>query len=102
MLQAQYIGHAVFDRTDKFDQPAPARDTRDVRGIDEFWLFNGSMGYEFTDHISAQLNIDNLLDEEPPFGALVGTIGGTASGAASTYFSGIMGRTYALSVKVTF
>lgn len=102
MLQAQYIGHAVFDRTDKFDQPAPAKDTRDLRGIDEFWLFNGSVGYEFTEHLSTQLNIDNLLDEEPPFGALVGTIGGTASGAASTYFSGIMGRTYALSMKVTF
>jgi iron complex outermembrane recepter protein len=102
MLQTQYIGDAVFDRTDKFDQPAPLKDTRDLRGIDEFWLFNTSLGYQFTDALSAQLNVDNVLDEEPPFGALVGTIGGTASGASSTYFSGILGRTYALSVRVNF
>ncbi len=95
LLQTQYVGEAVFDRED-----SPR--TRDVRGVDEFWLFNAGLSYRFTKGLSAQLNIDNLLDEEAPRGSLAGASGAAPSPSPGVYFSGVLGRYFTLSLRAQF
>jgi iron complex outermembrane receptor protein len=95
LWQTQYIGEAVFDLTDNAN-------TRDLRGVDEFWLFNTGLAYEWSDNLSLQLNVDNVFDEEPPFGSMVGTLGGSANQAPATYFSGVLGRAYGLTARIKF
>ncbi|NJO12988.1 MAG: TonB-dependent receptor [Gammaproteobacteria bacterium] len=91
----QYVGPAVFDLTD-------SPNTRDVRGIDAFWLFNTGLRYDFGKGVSVQLNVDNVLNEAPPFASMAGVAGVAGNPAVSTYFSGLLGRSYALTARVAF
>lgn len=94
-MTAQYIGAAVFDRAD-------GPNTRDRKGVDPFWVFNTGLGYAVSDAFTAQLNVDNVLDDEPPFGSMVRTSGEGASYATATYFPGLLGRSYTLSLRLSF
>jgi outer membrane receptor protein involved in Fe transport len=57
-LQPRFIGEGIFDSDD-------VPNKRSVPGEDNVWLFNAGFRYDFTDQISAQLNINNLADELP-------------------------------------
>jgi iron complex outermembrane recepter protein len=94
-LHARYVGPAVFDRND-------GPQDRSIKGVDAFWVFNAGVGYAFTDSVTLQLNVDNLLDQQPPYPGMAGTLGAGANGAVATYFPGVLGRSYALSLRANF
>ncbi|MEE4161659.1 MAG: TonB-dependent receptor, partial [Woeseiaceae bacterium] len=57
-LQPRFIGEGIWD-----NDAAP--DLYSVPGEGDVWLFNTGFRWEFTDQISAQVNINNLFDELP-------------------------------------
>jgi outer membrane receptor protein involved in Fe transport len=57
-LQPRFIGEGIWD-----NDAAPGRFS--IPGEDDVWIFNTGFRYEFTDQISAQVNINNLFDELP-------------------------------------
>ena len=57
-LQPRFIGEGIWD-----NDAAPDRFS--IPGNDDVWIFNAGFTYDFTDQISAQLNINNLFDELP-------------------------------------
>ncbi len=57
-LQPRFIGEGIWD-----NDAAPDRFS--IPGEDNVWIFNAGFRYDFTDTISAQLNINNLTDELP-------------------------------------
>lgn len=87
-LQTQYFGKADFD-VDELPN------SRDVKGVNNYYLFNTSLGYRVNNSWSARLVVDNLLDREAPFPA-------PADGGTITYFKGLLGRNFALSALYKF
>jgi len=90
--QGLYTGSTKFDNND-------TENSKDILRVSQFWLFNTTLSYDVSRHFTARLLVDNVFDRGPPFPALAGT-GGNFANATSIYFSGIMGRTYLLSVDV--
>jgi outer membrane receptor protein involved in Fe transport len=90
--QGEFVGSARFDNNDKAN-------SKDVLGVGPWWVINSTVSYEFPHDIDVRLIVDNVFDKEPPFPALAGS-GGNFANATSIYFSGIVGRTYLLSVDV--
>ncbi|KWV92526.1 TonB-dependent receptor domain-containing protein [Erythrobacter sp. AP23] len=89
-LQGQYLSDAVFNNDD-----GPT--TRDVSGIDDWWLFNLSLSQDIGNQFVLRFNVDNLFDAAPP---LYSSLGGGAG--INTYFAGLLGRSYSVSAKVRF
>jgi outer membrane receptor protein involved in Fe transport len=92
--QAQYISPMKFSNTD-------TPKTRDIRSVGEFWVFNTTVSYRPTNALTARLIVDNVFDTQPPYAALAG-VQGNFSTATSLYFTGIIGRTYLLSLDYAF
>jgi iron complex outermembrane recepter protein len=92
--QGLYTGPFNFDNKDKAN-------TKDVLGVSHWWLVNTTIGYAFTKSFETRLIINNVANKEPPFPALAG-IGGNFASPTSLYWSGIIGRTYLLSVAYHF
>jgi iron complex outermembrane receptor protein len=87
--QVRWISSAVFNTTDD-------EFSRDIRGVDDWYVFNSSAAWRFTDTMSLQLNVDNLFDKEAPWPAL-------ASGQGlSMYYSGVVGRMARLTFQASF
>jgi outer membrane receptor protein involved in Fe transport len=84
-LQPRYIGKGIWD-----NDAAP--DRYSIPGEDAVWIWNAGFNYEFTDAISAQLNINNLLDELPSAGVI-------ATGFDSRYDN--VGRFFRLSLQIS-
>ncbi len=59
-LSANYQSSAVFN---VLDTP----ETRDIPGVDSYWLLNGGASYKFNDQVTLRVAVSNLLDEDPPF-----------------------------------
>jgi iron complex outermembrane receptor protein len=57
-LQPRFIGEGIWD-----NDAAPDRFS--IPGEDNVWIWNAGFNFEFTDAISAQVNVNNLLDELP-------------------------------------
>jgi iron complex outermembrane receptor protein len=89
-LQMRYLGSAVFDNAD-----SPT--SKDVLGIGSWSVFNVSTRYQVNENVSVQFNVDNVFGDEPPQFATAHRANGTG-----TYFSGILGRTFALTVRTSF
>jgi outer membrane receptor protein involved in Fe transport len=83
-LQPRFIGEGIWD-----NDAAPDRFT--VPGEDNVWIWNTGFNYEFTDSISAQLNINNISDKLPSPGAI-------ATGNDSRYDN--VGRFYRVSLQI--
>jgi iron complex outermembrane recepter protein len=95
-VQGQYLSSAVFDNADN-------ELTRDVKGLDAWWLFNSALSYTFASRLTLQLNVDNLFDTDAPRYAAVGGGSDPNSGfGISTYFAGLMGRSYMAAVRYKF
>ncbi len=87
--QVRWLSSAVFNNADD-------EFTRDVRGVDDWIVWDTSVSYTYNDNIEFQLNIDNFLDEEPPFAAV-------ASGnGISAYYSSVLGRYARLQARFRF
>ena len=86
-LQVQYYGSAVFNANE-------AAGTRDFQGVPAVVFLNATIGANISKHIGLRLNVDNLLDQDPPYPATADSLG--------TYFSGIRGRYYRASASVRF
>lgn len=82
-LSANYTGSAVFDLLN-------TPESRDILGVDHYWLFNVGASYKFNDRANLRFAVTNLLDEEPPFPVL----------GIGTYDQ--LGRRYALSFDWKF
>ena len=57
----------------------------EVNNIDDYWRFNGTIGYRINDRVRAQLAISNLFDVEVPFAAQVFHSFGTYDPIGRTY-----------------
>ena len=70
--------------------------TRNIRGVDDWTVFDTSVVYYLNDNVELQLNIDDLFDEDPPYAAVVSATGITA------YFASIRGRFMTFSLRASF
>jgi outer membrane receptor protein involved in Fe transport len=84
-VQPRFIGEGIWD-----NDAAP--DRYSIPGEGNVWIWNAGFNYQFTDAISAQLNINNLLDELPSAHV-------TATGN-DTFYDNI-GRFYRLSLQIS-
>jgi outer membrane receptor protein involved in Fe transport len=57
--------------------------------------------FDVNQHFSTRFIVNNVFDKQPPFPAIAGT-GGNFVSATSLYFSGVIGRTYLLSLQYQF
>ncbi len=64
----------------------------EANNIDDYWRFNGAVGYQITDRVKAQLSISNLLDTEVPFAARVFHSFGTYDPIGRTYLMRLSAR----------
>jgi iron complex outermembrane receptor protein len=96
-LQGRYINAGLYDATWRTGVEI------DDNTIDSFFLTNLQLGYEgdFTTDVSykVSLNVNNLLDVDPP---LVAAFGFTGSTATNSGLFDIYGRRYTLGIKVRF
>lgn len=87
--QFRWLSSAVFDNADD-------EFTRNPSGIDDWLVIDSGVAYQLSDGIELQLNVDNLLDEDPPYAAV-------ASGnGIRAYYSGVRGRYMTLTMRATF
>ncbi len=68
-----------------------------IRQIGSLSYFDLGIGYEFSDHLHARLNISNLLDQEAPIMADAVTSNNT-----DTRMYDIFGRSYALTLTMRY
>jgi outer membrane receptor protein involved in Fe transport len=90
LLQGEYFGSG---RWDVDETPG----SRDIEGVGDWWLFNSSIGYDVSSHFGLRLAVDNLFDKSALFPVPV-----ESDKTVPTYFSGIFGRNYQLSVSYRF
>jgi len=83
-VQPRFIGKGIWD-----NDAAPDRFS--IPGQGNVWIWNAGFNYSFTDAISAQLNVNNILDELPSAGVI-------ATGNDGRYDN--VGRFYRLSLQI--
>jgi len=89
LLQMQYVGKGRFDVDE-------APNARNIKGVSDWEVFNGTIGYDISRRFGLKLIVDNIFDRKPPYPF-------TRSYAATqTYFSGIMGRYMRVQASVGF
>jgi outer membrane receptor protein involved in Fe transport len=87
--QVRWLSDAVFDNLDDAT-------SKDILGVDDWYVFDTSVAYELNDSTSIQFNVDNLFNEAPPYPAV-------ASGAGITaYFPGILERYTTVTLRTRF
>ena len=89
LAQVQYVGKGRFDVDE-------ATNARDIRGVGDWVVFNGTVGYDIDDSYSLKLIVDNIADRKPP-APFTGTYQAT-----QTYYSGIVGRSFRVSATAKF
>ena len=87
--QLRWLSSAVFNNADD-------ENTRSIRGVSSWTMYDTSVAYALNDDIDLQLNIDNVFDEAPPYPAMASALGPT------TYFSGVLGRYASFTVRARF
>lgn len=92
--QAQYYSMMDFN-----NQNTPT--SQNILSVPKWWLINSTLSLDVTKALQVRLTVDNVFDREPPYPALAG-VGGNFASAESLYFSGIIGRTYLLTVDYRF
>jgi len=88
LWQTQYVGPGKID----VDLPDS---TYQYPGVKGWYLFNASLGYAIDDRYKIRLVVNNVFDAAPPL--IVPATGGTF-----TYFQGLLGRNFRLSVSAGF
>ena len=92
--QARYIGPMNFDNQN-------TATSQDILSVSHWWVINSTLSFDVNQHFSTRFIVDNVFDKKPPFPAIAGT-GGNFVSATSLYFSGIIGRTYLLTMQYRF
>ncbi len=93
--QGEYISMMNFN-----NQNTPT--SQDILSVPAWWVINSTLTFDVTKKLEVRLIVDNVFDKEPPYPALAAGTGGNFASATSLYFSGILGRTYLLSVDYRF
>ncbi len=88
LVQAQYIGPALFD-------PDEEATNRDIRGVDDVTFINTTFSFDVGERFELRFIVDNVFDTKPPFPAPGG-------GGRVTYFDGILGRFFKAGATVRF
>jgi len=88
LWQTQYFGPSKIDAD-------AAPNTYEYPGNKHWYLFNATVGYSISDHYKLQFIVDNVFDKAPPFPA-------PAGGGTITYFKGLLGRYFKVSVSAAF
>jgi outer membrane receptor protein involved in Fe transport len=89
---AIYISDAVFSNAD-------TATTRDITGVDDWWMFHTGVAIDVNDRMRLQLNVDNVFDIAPPKYSIQAHGGGGIPGI-STYYSGVLGRYFTVSARM--
>ena len=92
--QARYLGPMNFDNQN-------TATSQDYLKVSHWWVINSTLTFNVGPHFTTRFIVDNVFDKQPPFPAIAGT-GGNFVSATSLYFSGIIGRTYLLSMTYQF
>jgi iron complex outermembrane receptor protein len=87
--QFRWLSDAVFNNAD-------TATTRDVLGVDSFFVVDAGLSYSFSESLTLQLNVDNLLNEKPPYAGVAAAAGRMA------YISGVLERYATVSVRASF
>ena len=80
-LSAYYTPKTQFSNTQTVE-------TRETLALDEYWLVNGNVSYNFNDKTRLRFAVTNLFDRDPPF---------PSTGVGTTY--DILGRRYNVSLE---
>lgn len=65
LVQTNYISSAKFNNDF-------TNETRDVLEVAPYYLFNATVSYDLTDDVTARFIVNNVLDRQPPSGAITG------------------------------
>jgi iron complex outermembrane recepter protein len=95
LWQTRFVGKAVFD-----NQLAGSNTTQ-VQGVGNWWINDVTLGYAPIPNLKLQLVVDNVFDRQAPYPlpAIPPTSNDSQGSGAQTYFSGILGRNFVLSVS---
>ncbi len=93
LWQTRFVGKAVFDNA------LAGSNTSQIQGVGNWWVHDVTMGYAPIPNLKLQLVVDNVFDRQAPYPLpAVPPTSNNAAGTA-TYFSGILGRNFVLSVN---
>ncbi|HEY2782394.1 MAG TPA: TonB-dependent receptor [Steroidobacteraceae bacterium] len=94
LWQTRYIGKAAFDNT-------LSSTNSQITGVGAWWVNDLTLGYSPVPNLKMQLVVDNVFDRQAPFPlpATPPNANDPAGSGTSTYFSGIMGRYFVLSIS---
>ena len=67
---------------------------RDIPGVGSDWVFNGSLAYNITDIVQAQVGVDNIFDNQGPRYA--------DASASAPFVYDVLGRRYTFTVRARF
>jgi outer membrane receptor protein involved in Fe transport len=89
LLQMQYVGKGRFDKDE-------ADNARNIMGVGDWQVFNATVGYDVNEDFGLKFIVDNIADRKAPF-PYVG-----AYEQNTTYYSGIVGRSFRISGVAKF
>jgi len=89
LLEMQYVGKGKFDVDE-------AENARNIHGVGDWEVFNGTIGYDVSRQFGLKLIVDNIFDRKPP-APFTGSYNAT-----NAYFSGIVGRFMRVQAIVRF
>ena len=97
LWQTRFTGKAVFDNA------LAGSNTSQIMGVGNWWVNDLTLGYSPIPNLKVQLVVDNVFDKQAPY-PLPAVPGPAANDnvalpGTSTYFSGILGRYFILSVN---
>jgi iron complex outermembrane recepter protein len=95
LWQTRFTGKAVFDNA------LAGSHTSQITGVGNWWVNDVTLGYSPIPNLKVQLVVDNVFDKQAPYPlpATPPTANDPGGNGTSTYFSGILGRYFVLSVN---
>jgi iron complex outermembrane recepter protein len=91
LWETQFIGHATFD------QGLPPN-YADYSGVSCWFVHNLTMGYSLDSHLRLQMTVQNVFDRQPPSPLPIAPPTNFGFNGQSTYYSGLLGRYFQISV----
>jgi iron complex outermembrane recepter protein len=94
LWQTRFTGKSVFDNG------LAGSDTSQITGVGNWWINDLTVGYSPIQNLRVQLVVDNVFDKQLPYPlpAVPPTANNASLPGTSTYFSGILGRYFVLSL----
>jgi outer membrane receptor protein involved in Fe transport len=95
LWQTRFVGKAVFDNA------LAGSNTSQIQGVGNWWVNDLTLGYAPIPNLKLQLVVDNVFDRQAPYPlpAVPPTSNDPQGSGTQTYFSGILGRNFVLSVN---